>query len=67
MDLIPVKSILESDPEFTQETYSKLLTMEGTDGETLTALLLTNINNLMDSLHKDFPETISLSSIGKSF
>ena len=65
--LIPVKSILKSDPEFTQETYSKLLTMSGRSGETLTALFLTNINNLMDSLHKDFPDTISLSSMGQSF
>lgn len=67
LELVPVKSILKSDPEFNQAMYSKLLTMKGRGGKKLSALFLSNINNLMDSLHHDFPEYITLGSIGKSY
>ena len=66
--MIPVKQILQSQPEFGQDLFDRLLTRPTKDGhDTLAALFHSDIERLLLSIQKDFPEAVSLSSIGKSY
>jgi predicted RNA-binding protein len=59
-EFVPVRDILASDKEFTQNIYNKLLSRE----DKLTTLLLSDINTLLASIAHDFPEVVKVESIG---
>ena len=66
--LIPVRQMLEQAKEFDLQLFSSLLTQkpEG-DKPGLTALFLSGINLLMESLEHDFAGMVKVESIGKSY
>lgn len=59
---LPLKEILSESPEFTEDTFKKLLLRDG-----LNHLLLPEIDDLTLSLARDFPEIIKVYSIGQTW
>ena len=66
--MIPIKELLQNTKEFDEAIFSKLFTTESFDGKSrIPAILHSDVMRLLSSLQRDFPELISLSSIGQTF
>ena len=59
---LPVRQILSESPTFTEDMFKKLLLRDG-----LNHLLLPEIDDLTYSLARDFPDLVTIKSIGKTW
>ena len=59
---VPVRETLEESEKFEQAMFDKLLTRVDSDH-----LFLTDVRNMIYSLKEDYPELITISTIGKSW
>jgi hypothetical protein len=66
-DLIPVKKKLSASENFDLHLFEELLTTKVDGKDRLGALFHSDIEKLLKSLEHDFPEILSISSIGKSY
>ena len=66
-DLIAVKQLLAAHKQFDQELFDELLTHHSGSRDPKPALLHSDVVRLMKSVEHDFPELVSLGSIGKTY
>lgn len=59
---VKVKEILSSDRQFTQEMFAKLLTRTE-----IPHIFLSDVNKLVNSMKKDFPDIVKINHIGYSW